>query len=1173
MMYATNKFKPSGPDSKNPRFMVWMWVLLFTLVGPAFQLLHAQANAGLTGAVTDPSGAVVPGAHITFKNVATGIASQVASSSQGVYNVSLLPGRYTVTVEASGFQKFQATQVLVEVGATPTFDIKLTVGAADQTIQVAASNAIELNTTEPQLDTMLPPAEISNLPLEISGNIRQITSFGTMAPGVKSGPYGTLTVEGGNPKQINSSGSYYNGLQLVTASAINSDPPFEMVDEFRMLRSAFSSRYGMAQGAVTYNMRSGTNKLHGDVFGINRNEAFDSAGFFPTRFNHETNKAIAPIDREFNWGATIGGPVVLPHLYNGHNRTFFLGSVDIFSQNQGVTAIGTVPTPAMKQGDFSNFVDTTGKQIPIYDPTTGQQFQCNGQLNVICSNRIDPQSQSLLKFLPDPDTAGNNFGLTSNKLPAIQSVPFKTEAWGLTVNHHLSDSQNVAFSWWRNHYSVVQESTPPIVPKSNPLTGEQSGIDNTNVYLANYEKTVTPNLVATAGLAFMDKMQDYVGDNQNVNFAGIAGGTTLPIITFSGQNSPTNWGDVWSGLINYYVDNKGYNLFNNWMWTRGRHTINMGGEYHHYMAHTISDYSSGEYDFHQSTTSLPDSADPNFGKYGSGFASFLLGLPDAANRTAKTETQFYTQDYSSYLQDDIKINNKLTVSAGLRWDVMVPYKLTQNNDVWLNTKASNPAAGNLPGAATAFGNCTGCAGLDRAAIHWKNVGPHVGFAYAIDKDTVVHAGYIINYLGFNSAYGQGEGVAGAVSMASLLGGSFTVNGTGSNVPGYGPWTSNGNPNPIPVVQKTPFSPSLGVAQTINYFNPAQDGRAPMYQAWNASLQREIGWNTLITVAYSANRVTHLTGYNINPISQPDPSVLQYGSLLTKNINDPSAQAAGFNAPYADFSSQFKGGATVFQSLKNFPQYSNVSAAFDQAGTTYYNALEIQADKHAGHGLTFLASLTLPRQYDNLATPLNRYNPAPEYVLTSDTYETKIATTYALPIGKGQQFLNSGQLGRWIGGWEVAGILTYNDGGTVQLSQSGQGLNGLNRPNVVPGVKMWSGNWDKVKPYFEGTGPLTEVFSTEAFANTGSQFVLGDSRRAYSAIRGPNYPSENLSLRKLFHVTEGSSLSLRMDYFNALNRTQIGWPQGTNINASNFGMINNAFAAKNRQGQIQATFNF
>lgn len=1172
MVYGTNPINNTGARPRNMRWVIWMWVLLFMLVGPAFQLLHAQATGGLTGTVTDPSGAAIAGARITFKNAATGISSQVATSSVGLYSEPLTPGTYTITVEAPGFEKFEETQVVVEVGATPTVNIKMSVGADSQTVQVASSNAIELNTTEPQLDTMLPPQEVSNLPLEISGNIRQITSFGTLAPGVRSGPYGTLTVEGGNPNVINSSGSYYNGLQLVTASAINSDPPFEMVDEFRMLREAFSSRYGMTQGAVAYNMRSGTNKLHGDAFGINRNNAFDSAGFFPSKFN-AAGKPVAPIDREINWGGTIGGPVVIPHLFNGHNRTFFLGAIDIFSQNQGVTSIGTVPTAAMKAGDFSGFVDATGKQIPIYDPQTGKQFQCNGQLNVICSNRIDPLSQSLLQYIPNPDTPGNNYGLVANKLPAIQSVPFKTQAWGLTLNHQLSETQQLSFSWWRNHYSVVQESTAPIVPASNPLTGEQSGIDNTDVYLVNYEKTVTPNLVATAGLAFMNKMQDYVGDNQHVNFAGVTGGTTLPIITFNGQNSPTDFGDVWSGLINYYVDNIGWNLFNNWMWTKGRNTFNIGGEYHHYMAHTISNYGSGEFDFHQSTTSIPNSADPNFGKYGSGFASFLLGLADSANRTAQTETQFYTQDFSPYIQDDYKLTTRLTVSAGLRWDVMVPYVLTQNNNVWLNMTAPNPAAGNLPGAATAFGSCTGCSGVNRAAIHWGDVGPHVGFAYAVDSKTVVHAGYIINFLGFNSAYGQGEGVGGAVSMASLLGGSFTVNGTGSQVPGYGEWTTNGTPNPLPNVSTTPFSTSLGVAQTINYFNPANDGRAPMYQAWNGSIQRQLGWNTLLTVAYSANRVTHLSGYNINPISQPDASVLQYGSLLTDNINSPQAQAAGFQAPYAAFSSQFKGGATVFQSLKNFPQYSNVARAFDMAGTTYYNALQIQADKHASNGLTFLGSLTLPTQYDNLATPLNRYNPAPEYVVTSDSWESKIATTYELPFGKGQRFLNSGYVARWMDGWELAGILTYNNGGTVQLSQSGQGLNGLNRPNVVPGVKMWSGNWDKVKPYFEGKGPLTEVFSAEAFSNTGSQFVLGDSKRAYTSIRGPLYPAENLSLRKLFHITEGSSLSLRMDYFNAFNRTQMAWPEGTNINASNFGYINSKFSAANRQGQIQATFNF
>jgi hypothetical protein len=1167
MMNVVGRHNIAGGGPKGKRFAVWMWVLLFTLVGPGFQLLHAQVNGAVTGTVTDPSGAAIPSARMTFRNVATGITAQVATSSVGSYTASLAPGTYNVAVEAPGFRNFQETHVVVEVGATPTVNIKMEIGAENETVQVASSNAIELNTTEPQLDAMLPPQEVAELPLEINGNIRQITSFATLSPGVRSGPYGSITVQGGNPGQINSAGTYFNGLQLDTSSAINSDPPFEMVDEFRVLRDTFSARYGLVQGAVSYNMRSGTNKLHGDVFGINRNSAFDSAGFFPSKFN-SAGKAVAPVDREIDWGGTIGGPVVLPKLYNGHNKTFFLGSIDIFSQNQGVTSVGTVPTAAMKQGDFSNFVDAQGNLIPIYDPQTGQPF-ANNQ---IPTSRFDPLSQSQLQYLPDPNTAGNNFGLVANRLPAITSVPFKTQAWGVTVNHQLTDSQNLAFTWWRNHYSVVQESTAPIVPASSPLTGEQSGVDNSDVWLANYEKTISPNLVMTAGFAAENKMQDYVGDNQHVNFAGVTGGKTMPIITFNGQNAPTGWGDVWGGLINYYVDNIGWNMFNNWMWTKGRHTFNIGGEYHHYMAHTISDYGSGQFNFSQAETSIQNPSDANFGKYGSSFASFLLGLVDSGSRSAKTESAFYTQDYSSYLQDDIKLTKKLTLSAGVRWDVMVPYKMTMNNDVFLNRTAPNPAAGNLAGAATAFGNCTGCAGFDRAAIHWKNVGPHVGLAYSIDPKTVVRTGYYINYLGFNSAYGQGEGVGGAVSMTSLLGGTYSVNGTGSYVPGYGPWTTNGTPNALPSVSTTPFSTSLGVAQSINYFDAANNGRAPVFQGWNASVQRQLGWNTLLTVAYEANRVTHLSGYNINPISQPSASVLQYGSLLTENINSPDAQAAGFQAPYADFASQFKGGATVFQSLKNFPQFSNVGRAFDQAGTTYYNALQIQADKHTSNGVTFLASLTLPRQWDNLATPLDRFNPEPEYALTSDSYESKIATTYQLPFGAGQRFLNSGHVARWIGGWEVAGILTYNNGGTLQITQSGQGLNGINRPNIVSGAKMWSGNWNKVKPYFEGKGPLTTVFSTDAFANTGSQFVLGNSKRVYSSLRGPNYPSENLSLRKLFRVTEGSSLSLRMDYFNAFNRTQIGWPS-TNINASNFGTINSRFGTANRQGQVEATFNF
>lgn len=1154
--------------------MVCLWVLPFVSAGPASQL-HAQANAGVTGTVTDPSGAVIAGASVSFVNENTGIETQFATSSVGVYTASLAAGTYDITVDAPGFAKAQQKHVVVEVGAVSTDDIKLTLGQNSQTVDVTGANSIELNTTNPQLDSMLPPAEVTDLPLEINGNIRQINSFATLAPGVRTGPYGSVTVEGGASGQINSAGAYYNGLQLDTASAINSNPPYEMVDEFRVIRSPFSAQYGLVQGAIAYNMRSGTNKLHGDAFLIDRNSVFDSAGFFPTNFN-AAGKPIAPTDQETDWGGTIAGAVVLPKLYNGHDKTFFLGSIDIFNKNQGVTTVGTVPTPAMKQGDFSNFVDANGNLIPIYDPQTGQQFQCNGQLNVICPSRFDPLSQSLLQYIPNPNTTGTNYGLQDNMNPVINSVPYKTQAYGITINHHLSETQELAFTWWRNHYSVVQEEDAPIVPASNPLTGEQSGIDTANIWLANYSKTITPNLVVTAGFAAQNKMQNYVDDNTNVSFGGVTGSSTMPFISFNGQNAPTSFGNSNGSLVRYYVDNIGWNMFNNWLWNKGRHTFNIGQEYHHYYADTISNYSSGHFSFSQAETSIPDTTNPNFSKDGSSFASFLLGLVDSANRSAVTTTAFHTQEYSAYLQDDIKLTNKLTLNAGIRWDLMIPYTMVQNNNVFLDPVAPNPAAGNLPGAATQFGSCAGCAGYNRVAIHYLNFGPHVGFAYSPDKNTVVQAAYYIDYLGFDGAYGQGEGLGAPTSLAGLLAGSYTVNGTGGFTPGYGEWTNpaTGATVPLPNVSPTPFSPGLGVAQTISYLDYQHNGEAPHLQTWSLSVQREVGWKTIVTVVYTANRDSHLSGYNINPISQPNPSVLQYGPLLTQNINSAAAQAAGFQAPYAAFASQFGGGATVYQTLKPYPQYSGVSRAFDQSATSYYSAFQVQADKHMSSNLNFLANITLPRLYDNMTTVVNKYNQAPEWAEDSTgSFESKVAATYQLPIGPGQPWMNTGKTGKWLGGWQVAAILTYNNSQPLQITQSGEGfLNGVNRPNLNPLVRRWSGNYGKVTQFFEGKGPAPLLFSTGAWSNTGSQYVLGNAKRAYNDVRGPWYPVENFSAKKSFHITEGSSFAVRVDYFNAFNRTQPPFPS-TNINASNFGLINTKFAGGNRQGQIQGTFNF
>jgi Carboxypeptidase regulatory-like domain len=1186
-------------SNRTPGVSIWQSLaisalaLLIALSFPPARLIHAQSvglsGTGLTGTVTDPSGAAVSGARISFRNEATGTTSQFATSSDGVYSAPVGVGGYEITVDAAGFQKFDARHVAVEVGATSTFNIKLAVGSSTQTVQVTSEGALELNTTSPQLDSIIPTAEVTDLPIEINGNMRQITQFATLAPGVRSGQYGSVVIEGGANGQINAAGNYYNGLLVVTASDINSDPPYEMVDQFRVIRNLFSARYGMVQGAVDYNMRTGSNQLHGDGFLIDRNSVFDSQGFFPT-----TNAAghnVTPPDAETDWGGTIGGPVVIPHLYNGHNRTFFLGSFDIYNKNQALAGFGTVPTAAEKTGDFSGFVNTNDQVIPIYDPTTGQQFMgCNGnQPNVICPNRIDPLSKSLLQYIPDPNSPGTDFGMDSNETSAVKSVPYQTQAAGVTITHQLSQSQNLNFTWWRNHYYTVEEESvtdgsfnspggyaTAIVGPSNPLSPEQWGIDNANIWLGNYAKTFTPNLVMTAGVSVQNKMQNYQ-NTSNPSFAGVVDGS--PYISFNGQNAPTSFGNGNGEHVQNYVDNIGWNLFNNWLWTKGRHTFNIGGQFDHYWEYSLSNYSLGHFAFSQAETSIPNTTNPNFSVYGSSFASFLLGIPDSASRTSITKVAVETNAFAAYIEDDFKLTHKLTLNAGLRYDVMMPYTMAQNNNVFLAAATPSPSAGNLPGAATEYGNCAGCAGYNQITTHYLNLGPRVGFAYSLDRNTVIQAGYTLTYLGYGGAYGQGEGLSGGPNnMAGLLGGSYTVNGTGGYVSGYGPWTNpvTGAVNPIPNVLPTPFSPGLGVAQTIYYLDTQHNGEAPHLQMWTLSVQRQIPWHVMLTVDYTANRVTHLSGSNINPISQPNPSVLQYGALLTDNINSPAAAAAGFTAPYANFATQFGGGATVYQSLKPFPQYSGVSRAWDQGGTTYFSAFQFQADKHMSNNLNFLANIELPRLYDNLDTVENKYNPAPEWGEdTTGSFESKFAGTYELPFGQGQPWLNTGKLmNNLVGGWQAAAILTYNNSQPLSITQSGESfINGTNRPNINPYVPMWSGGYGKITQYFDHKIAAAPVlFSTNAWTNTGSQYVLGNANRVYNAVRGPWYPVEDLSAKKLFHITEGQTFSVRMDYFNALNRVQAPFPT-TGITATNFGQVTSKFSATNREGQIQATYNF
>ena len=1144
--------------------------------------LHAQVENGINGTVTDATGAVISGASVTVTDNSTGVVSRAVTTSIGTFIVvGLNPGHYSVLVEATGFKQSVQTDVTVEVAKMSAVAFRMVPGAASQTVKVAGS-AIALNTTSPVIGTTLEPELVKTAPIEINGLARQIDSFMFLAPGVQ-GNAGSHTINGG----VNFENEVqFNGVPVAFVSYSGNqthiNPPYEMVNEFRVNSSTFDARYGLGQGAVTYNMASGTNQLHGDAFDILRNQLFDSDGFFPTNFRPDGHPT-PPVDQQNNYGFTVSGPVIIPKLYNGKDRTFFLFSSDWFKQNQAQTSIGTVPTPAMRTGDFSNFVDSTGTQIPIYDPATGQPFPGN----IIPQSRFSPLAQSLLPLIPNPDRAGIVFGLQSNKSPAVPSLAISQHLWGYTIDHNVSSSQSIHFSQWRDSLTSPYFSSSPIVPAANELQSEADNAQLGSGFLLNYVKTVTANLVVTAGADGIGEINGVHNHLTGVNFAGVTGGSTLPLIQFDGQNAPTWWGvnsnsstvGLLGGLTVTNSRKLGIVLVNNWLWTKGRNTFNFGGQFRRTYQDVLEcQFCGGTFSFSQRSTSIPNANDPNFGSYGSSFASFLLGAADAAVRINSSELHLRNKEFASYVQDDIKVNNRLTMNLGLRWDIMVPFTENNNQVVYVNYQdpsVADPGAGGLPGGATKFGHCAGCSGITRAAIHWKNFQPRVGLSYLLTPKTVIQSGFYLTDLdGGAFEYGTSQV---AFYMSSLLDGEFARQSNGSSNPAYGNWDAN----PLALPQATPFSPSIGNGGVIINFNPKYDGTAPYDQAWNLSVQRQLPWDMFLTVAYVGNRAIHLPVTLIQP-NQPNPSVLKYGNLLGELVTSPDAVAAGIKIPYPEFVQQFGAGATVEQSLSRFPQYAGVYHNDEIDGTAFYNALQAQGEKRFSNGLSYLASFTLSRNMANTVTGSsifspngeNSYDPRPEYSPSSidQKYATSFVATYQLPVGRGQRYLNSkGLLGQVLGGWQLSGILTYSGGNPMGAYNSYNPLlyNGFDRPNIVPGAKLTTYNYGRSKSYFTGKTSAPPIqFPTNAFVNTGA-FQLGDAVRSYAALRTPPLRIENFDVIKYFHLTDRLQASLRVDYFNAFNRTQLAPPDQNSLD-STFGQITGLYSQiSNRQGQ--ATF--
>ncbi|WP_348270117.1 carboxypeptidase-like regulatory domain-containing protein [Edaphobacter paludis] len=1141
--------------------------LLFATALPGF----AQASSGVTGTVTDSSGALIPGAAVIVTNVSTGQTAKTVTGSAGTYaTTGLLPGRYTITVTAAGFSKAIKNEVNLEVSTNATIDMTLNAGASDTVIEVT-SPLIALNTTQPELGTTIEPEVVQALPEEVSnGRGRQIDAVAFLAPGVQGSSF-SKRINGGVDFQ---SEVVFNGIPAPQPETegyqTGFNPPFDMVNQVKVERSTFSAQYGLAQGAVTYQMASGTNAFHGNAFYINRNEFFDAKGYF----NQTT-----PISRENNYGFTIAGPVIIPHLYNGKDRTFFHFSLDFGKTAVSNNNIGSVPTALEKTGDFSDFVDGNGKLIPIYDPLTHAPFPGNK----IPQSRFSQISQALLPSIPDPDRPG----LSSNKTATPNSFPEVAHVWGFVIDHNLTPTQSLHYAQWRNSYDTTGFDNDPIVPITNILQSAKNNPALGSVFLLNYTNAVTPHLVATAGIGWIGEIGNQFNVKRGVAFPGVVASPisdVFPNITFDGQYQPTNYGTS-SGWVQSINRKLGVAIVNNWLWSKGRHTLNIGGEFRRtYQDDNECQACAAQINFSQKTTAAPpgtknpDGTDA-FASTGSSFASFLLGQVDSTQRIFANELKLRNLSISPYIQDDIKVTQKLTVNAGLRWDIMRPFTENKNQIVYLNPTEQNPAAGNLPGEATQFGSCAGCSGVDRAAIHYKHFGPRLGFAYMVNEKTVVQGGYSLAFLD-GGAYEYGTSKV-AVSYGNLLQGSFNRNSTGTNTPGYGEWDGN----PIPAPANGVLNPALGIGTTIRAFDPKKDGLAPYVQQWNINVQHQLPWNTFLNVAYLGNRSVHLNG-QLNPISQPNPSILALGGpLLTANINDPIAVAAGIKAPYANYATDLGGSATVAHTLSPFPQYSNVYNNYDLSGAANYNGLQASLEKRFSNGLSFLTSYTLSKSMSNVdsgfttfaSLPENKYNQKAEWTVAGNDIRnnTKLSGTYELPIGPGKSFVNNrGVTGQLLGGLQVGFILSYQTGTPFGISENDNPLGCagcFNRPNEVKSVARNTKGYGDLS--FANGQSTQQVFSTNAFVSTSQSYTLGNAVRNYSELRNPSFYNEDINARKKFALGEKVTFVLQMDYFNALNRTVFNNPNNNIDNTSNYGLVSAGQQNNPRQGQLSGRLTF
>ena len=1124
-------------------------------------LVHAQTDRGsIRGTVKDPSGATITGATIKATNDATNTVVSAVTTSAGTYNISALePGNYRLEISAPGFTNLVRSNVAVTVGGIVGLDLSLALGSASETVTVDSGAPI-LKTQQSDVSTEIPTEAYMDLPLSAGGG-RNAESFKTLVPGVSQ-----------NGSSVNGGANYtgdieVDGVTTVSGELFGDDrnirfPP-DAVDEMSLVTSNYAAEYGQTgNGVERYEIKSGSNHLHGSVYEYFKNTVLDAKGYF----NQTT-----PIDRQNEFGFSLGGPVVIPHLYNGKNKTFFFFDGDFYrTRGGGGTSTITLPTAAERNGDFSALL-VPSASLPngtiIYDP---DKTQVNGGVttrtpfpgNIIPKGRISSVASKILSYVP-PTT---NQNLINNSMLPNSATYNNFNTYSMKVDHYFNPSNHIngTYIFSSNPNSPFSSALPdPIAgfPLSQPSQYQLARF--------TYDWTVRPNMLNELRLGYNRQYLPQFAADENAGWPATLGLTGFQ--TAAGFFPQVSWGP-YQPLAQLHVlsdpISNTYVLTDAYSWTLKRHNLKFGAEYRD-VRHGSNRDLQANLNFSRNETADPQ----NLATTGNEVASFLLGQVDSSNIPVEKgiSSDVYWRYLDLYAQDDYKVTSKLVLNYGLRFGLMTPYQERNYNYSIMDQNTPNPDAGNLPGSYIFAGKGGQGATLGYAHNDLETYGPRIGFAWNVIPRAVLRGGYGISYFP-TGAYAGGS--------TNLVNDGFYTNSNAFTPNGISQAFNFADGFPANRIQSPTLDPSLNIGNSFTFWDQTAH-RAGQTQSYNLTTEFQVASNTALTISYVGTKGTYLT--LLSNLNQVDPKYLSLGdSLLRSPITSPAAIAAGIKSPWPGFISTYGAtGATVAQALRPFPQYQGGNSTSSQNyGNSTYNAAQIKIEKRLSSGLYLLAHYTWSKYITDANTGYtgqapytlrDAYNPSLDKMVGQNwqPHVVVAAFNYELPIGSGKRFLNTdnGFLKRVVDGWQVNGILRYTSGPLISVTAPNTLpiFNGGVNADAVPGVRQkgtWSGRFN----------PATDKYlNIAAFAQPAPD-TFGTLKYYLPNLRGPMIADEDFGIVKRTPITENVLFELRLEAFNSLNRAIFGGPNTDITNPAGFGQITGQ-ANTPRQAQIVAKINF